>query len=440
VPSPPLPHTRLLNREGASIRLLRGCAIEVIAGPAAGKRCRVEQLELRIGSHPANDLVLADDTVSRHHLDLRVVPDGYRLTDRGSANGTRLGNHRIGDVTIVGAVTLRLGRSVLRLTPLEEEREIPASSAQRFGTLVGRSVIMRELFWQLEAVARSDCSVLIEGETGVGKEETARSLHRASPRAGGPFVVVDCGAVSGELMESELFGHARGAFTGAATERAGLAESADGGTLFLDEVGELPVPLQLKLLGVLERRTLSRVGSSTPVPLDVRVLAATHRDLSRDVDRGRFRSDLFYRLAVVRVRVPPLRERLDDLPLLVATLLADLGERHGEAVPRELSAVALARLGERAWPGNVRELRNVLERAVLAAPGQPPALDHFASYAGARDEFIGEFERRFLLDALTRNAFSVRQTAEAVQIDQRYLRRLLQRHQIVARNLKLGHE
>jgi DNA-binding NtrC family response regulator len=432
------PCTRVVSRNGLPVRIIRGCLVEELAGPGAGNVHRVDRPTLRIGSHATNDIVLPDQTVSRHHLELTVTPDGYQVTDRGSSNGTFLdGGGRLGQVTFVDPVTVRLGATVLRLTPLEDEIEVPTSSRTRFGTLVGRSPVMRELFCQLEAVAGSDCSVLIEGETGVGKEQVAESLHRESPRAAGPFVVVDCGALVGDLMEAELFGHARGAFTGATHERMGLLESANGGTLLLDEVGELPLPLQAKLLGALERRKFSPVGSSTPVPIDVRVIAATNRDLVVEVEQGRFRADLYYRLAVVRLRVPPLAERQEDVPMLVGELLAGLRARHGEVVPHELSAVVLARLQERSWPGNVRELRNVVERAALQSLQLDELVgDEASSYRDARVRFVEQFERGYLMSALQATAFNVRRAAESAQVEERYFRRLLKRHRISVRDLK----
>ena len=238
---------------------------------------------------------------------------------------------RIGEVVADGGVVLQLGQTLVRLSPGEREQPVPASAARAFGPLVGRSLPMRELYAQLERVAASDCSVLIEGETGVGKERVAEAIHGASAHAAGPFVVVDCGALSPALMESELFGHVRGAFTGAVDDRVGLVTLADGGTLFLDEIGELPLPLQTKLLGVLERRRVVPVGATRAHPVRIRVIAATHRDLLRRANEGLFRSELYYRLAVVRLRVPPLRDRLDDLPLLVEACLARLRARDGAA-------------------------------------------------------------------------------------------------------------
>ena len=238
-----------------------------------------------------------------------------------------------------------------KLVPTNEETEVPASQRTEFGPVLGCSATMRELYVKLEAVAASECSLLIEGETGVGKELVAESVHQASARRDGPFVVVDCGSLAEDLVESELFGHVKGAFTGAHEERRGMLEAASSGTVFFDEIGELPPQLQVKLLGALERRHVRPIGAKDNRPIDVRVMAATNRDLAREVNAGRFRSDLFYRLAVVRLRVAPLRERLEDLPMLVRAFLSDLKDRYGGSVPEELSALALARMSGQAWPG-----------------------------------------------------------------------------------------
>jgi DNA-binding NtrC family response regulator len=288
---------------------------------------------------------------------------------------------------------------------------------------------MRELFAQLERVAPTDCSVLVEGETGVGKERVAEALHAASARAQGPFVVVDCAALAPSLMESELFGHARGAFTGAVSERRGLVELAHGGTLFLDEIGELPLPMQVKLLGVLERRRVAPVGTQAARPVDVRVIAATHRDLLRCVNQSQFRAELYYRLAVVRLRVPPLRERLDDLPLLVENCLEQLRARTGQQVPAQLSAVALAHLYAQPWLGNVRELFNAVEQAVLQLPTAasartPPPV---TPYYSTREQALDDFNRAYFSSLLSRSR-NMSQLAREAGLDRRYLLRILERY------------
>jgi two-component system nitrogen regulation response regulator GlnG len=425
---------------GGEVRLIQTCSVEILSGSDVGKVARIDKPLYRIGSHESNDLVLADDSVSKHHLEIGVSSDGYRIVDLSSSNGTFLGAVRLGEVTIVEPATLQLGTTSLRIVPAPTEAEVPASTRSHFGSVLGRSVAMRELFEQLDAVAKSDCSVLIEGDTGVGKEQVAESLHNESERRQGPFVVVDCGALLGDLMESELFGHVKGAFTGADGERRGLLQQADGGTVFLDEVGELPLPLQAKLLGVLERRRVTPLGESVSRPIDIRVVAATHRNLAREVNEGRFRADLFFRLAVVRLHVPLLRERLDDIPMLVEAFLVDLRQREGEHIPAQLSALELARLSAQPWAGNVRELRNAVERAALKLGGRqaPDAADagRPEPFIQARDQFVDAFERRYLTDILERCDANVSEAARQAGVDRRNFQRLLRRHQISPRELK----
>jgi DNA-binding NtrC family response regulator len=426
--------TRVLVQGGQPRRLLRTCDLEVLSGPDEGQRARLSRPLFRVGTQPSNDLVLTDPTVSKQHLEITVVPGGYRIADLDSSNGTFLGGVRLGEVTVVEPVALQLGETVLRISPTEDETPVPASLHNEFGAVRGRSVAMRELFEQLEAVAQSDCSVLLEGETGVGKEHIAEALHKKSPRAAEPFVVVDCGALVGELMEAELFGYVRGAFSGADRARTGLIESASGGTLFLDEVGELPLALQTKLLGTVERRRVVPLGSNTARPIDVRILAATNRNLGREVNQGRFRSDLYYRLAVVRLRVPPLRERKEDIPVLVQAFLESLRGRYGERVPDSLSALVLGRLAQHEWPGNVRELRNAVERAALKLkqsedrpePAAPTRLPPDAFFV-RRTDALDAFDRRYFGGLLARTQNNLSQVARLANLDRRYLHRILRR-------------
>jgi DNA-binding NtrC family response regulator len=433
---------RVVAKDGAEVRLMHTCAVEILSGPDVGKSARIDKPLYRIGSHESNDLVLSDDSVSKHHLEISVVPDGYRIVDLSSSNGTFMGTVRVGEISIVEPATLTLGTTSLKIVPAPLEAEVPASTRHSFGSVLGSSVAMRELFEQLDAVSKSDCSVLIEGETGVGKEQVAESIHAESARKDGPFVVVDCGALLGELMESELFGHAKGAFTGADADRKGLLQMADGGTVFLDEVGELPVGLQAKLLGVIERRKVTPIGTAQPRSIDVRVIAATNRNLAREVNEGRFRADLFFRLAVVRLRVPPLRERLDDIPQLVEAFLVSLREREGPHVPPALSPIELARLSAQPWVGNVRELRNAVERAALNVGGVQTPLEPDPAkpepFIKARDRFVGEFEHRYLTDILERCDLNVSEAARQSGVDRRNFQRLLRRHQIVPKELKRG--
>jgi DNA-binding NtrC family response regulator len=323
---------------------------------------------------------------------------------------------------------------------------VALSSADRFGEMVGRSVVMRELFARLAAVAPTDATVLVTGETGTGKELVAEALHEHSARKGGPFVVLDCGAIPANLMESEAFGHERGAFTGATAAHAGAFERADGGTLFLDEIGELPLEMQPKLLRALERKEIRRVGGAKTLQVNIRVVAATNRDLAVEVNKGRFREDLYYRLAVAHLAVPPLRERREDIPLLVEHILGSLPEGR-ERGPRP-ETVELMKRHE--WPGNVRELRNVIERAVLfRQPLREPSVIGLPAPAGAREgagaaelrvpvdpkvpfkvakqDMIDEFERRYVRALLEQHGGNISAAARAAGIDRMSIHKMLTR-------------
>src|SRR6476619_630440 len=344
---------------------LRRCRVEVTSGPDAGLVRDVEAPVIRIGARRGNDVQRTDSKVSGLHCEIRLDDRGYRLRDLDSTNGTYVSQLRINDVYIGPGSQIALGGTRLKFEPLGESVEVELADTDRFGSMIGRSVKMREMFARLEKLARTDTTVLITGETGAGKELVAEALHDHSPRGekNGPFVVLDCGSIPPNLIESELFGHERGAFTGATNSYAGAFARAHGGTVFLDEIGELPLAMQPKLLRVLERKEVRRVGANKPIEVDLRVVAATNRDLGVEVNRGRFREDLYYRLAVARVHVPPLRERKDDLPLLIEHILATTPNGETASIAQETIDLMM----KHDWPGNVRELRNVIERAVLLA-------------------------------------------------------------------------
>jgi transcriptional regulator with GAF, ATPase, and Fis domain len=337
----------------------------------ASSRTYVHDGEIcRIGSAATNDLVLDDPTISRFHCSIQREGGSWRIVDTGSTNGTRVDGVRILSAELESHAVLALGDSLVRIRPDRgESSSLPVVNA--LGSLLGASATMQRLFATLERVAASDIDVLIHGESGTGKELVATEIVQRSPRAQGPLVVVDCGSISPTLVESELFGHVRGAFTGADRDREGAFEAADGGTVFLDEIGELPLELQPKLLRALEQREVRRVGTSRARHVDVRVIAATHRELEREVNRGRFRDDLFYRLAKVSIRVPPLRDRLEDMPSLVEAFLTAFGRRDGG---RLFSPAVLEQMKQHDWPGNVRELRNYVERSIVLDDAPPPSL------------------------------------------------------------------
>ena len=357
-PPPPLdPTTRTkIGRPAAATRLADHDLV-VVAGPDEGARWPLAAGPVRVGKDRAGEVALTDPAVSRHHLTLVQTPDGCLLTDPGSTNGTLVNGLRVKEAILTPGTIIEIGDTTLRF-----QRRLAELSGD-FASLVGKSAPMRALFRQLEQVAPTALSVVLIGETGTGKELVARAIHQRSPRAKGPCVVLDCAATEPALMAAAMFGHTAGAFTGATDRRTGAFVSASGGTLFVDEIGELPLELQPKLLRVLETHEVQPVGADSPVKVDVRILAATHRNLDEMVAAGRFRQDLYYRLAGLVVEVPPLRERPEDiLPLARHFLAATRPEL-------ELSSGAQARLAAHPWPGNVRELKNVLERsAALAGP------------------------------------------------------------------------
>jgi DNA-binding NtrC family response regulator len=437
---------------------LRRCRVEVTSGPDAGLVRDVEAAVIRIGARRGNDVQLTDSKVSGLHCEIRLDDRGYRLRDLDSTNGTYVSSLRINDVYIGAGAQIALGGTRLKFEPLGESVEIELADTDRFGSMIGRSVKMRELFARLEKLARTDTTVLVTGETGAGKELVAEALHDYSPREKGPFVVLDCGSIPPNLIESELFGHERGAFTGATSSHAGAFERAHGGTVFLDEIGELPLGMQPKLLRVLERKEVRRVGGSNTIQVDVRICAATNRDLGVEVNRGRFREDLYYRLAVARVHVPPLRERKDDLPLLIEHILQTTPGGETASIAQETIDLMM----KHDWPGNVRELRNVIERAVLlaespenedslrraplAAPKAEPSItvtpsqtataseammtvpvDVTIPFKNAKQNVISEFERRYISRLLAQHDGNISAAARAAGIDRMSIHKMLHR-------------
>lgn len=424
--------------------------LTIVEGPAAGTSWSSRRDRCAIGSHPSNDVEVKDPTVSRFHCEVNLHSSGPRIIDLESRNGTMVDGVRVERSWLRDGSLLGLGRTVVRFHLAADNIPVQLSPHTEFGSLVGSSVPMRTLFSELELAANSDSTVLLEGETGTGKEEAALSIHENSGRRGRPFVIVDCGAIPANLLESELFGHERGAFTSAVTRRDGAFQAASGGTIFLDEIGELPLDLQPKVLRVIERRTVRRLGDSEQRPVNVRVVAATNRNLRREVNTGGFRSDLYFRLAVLKITLPPLRGHPEDIPLLVPHILVHLGV---DAETRKLLTKAefLAQLQRAAWPGNVRELRNYLERCVVlhrAPPlGEsigavqqdlgseqqelpPPYLDPRLSYAEARQLAVDDFEKRYLEGLLQHHGGIVSHAARAAGINRAYLYRLLDRHSI----------
>ena len=412
-----------------------------LGGELEGKSFDSSSDRLQIGSHPLNEVEVRDRTVSRFHCEVFVDRDGRAwVKDLGSRNGTRVNGVRVREAELQEGMVLRVGQLELVFTPLAERNELPVAPVTSFGTLVGSSVPLRTAFAQLAKAAAKDVTVLLTGESGTGKSEAAELLHEQSGRAAKPLRVVDCAAVPANLLESELFGHERGAFTGAIQRRVGVFEEAEGGTVFLDEVGELPLELQPKLLRVLEAREVRRLGANRYLPVDVRVVAATNRDLRAEVNVGRFRPDLYFRLAVLTVRLPPLRERPGDIPLIAKQLLGRL--TLDEETRRALAEPAfLSRLQLSPWPGNVRELRNHLERcAALQEALQPAsedpspqhldALDVSIPFSEARRRLLDTFEQGYVRALLDRHDGNVSRAAATAGVDRAHLHRIMRRQKM----------
>lgn len=415
----------------------------VLRGPQPGQFIEITGSTTMVGKGSDNDLSIPDATVSRQHF--VIVRDGstYTLRDLGSTNGTWLEETQIREAFLKPGSRIKAGEVLLRFQPVAAAVELDetAEETTHFGALVSRSERNREIFGLLRKVAPSDATILLIGETGTGKTATAKAIHEASSRKQGPFVVVDCGAISKSLIESELFGHERGAFTGATQARKGAMEVCAGGTLFIDELDDLPLDVQPKLLRALDEREIYRVGSHKPIKLDLRVVAASKRDLRVEVREGRFREDLFFRLSVVMVPMLPLRERLEDIPLLVDHFLGSGGSF--DALRSEVQE----RLRNHTYPGNLRELRNALERASYTGdlesidPGtfRPDrvddgtfraVLDYKQPFKEVKETLISRFEREYLRQLLLRSEGNMARAAREAGIDRKYLYMLMKKYEL----------
>ncbi len=417
----------------------------VVSGPDEGLEIPLVG-SIEVGTDAECDMALTDPTVSGKHVGFAAVGGAIHVRCRDSLNGTYLGETRIRSAEVPMGALLTLGKTIVAVHPRWHVREVSPSPARQFGQLIGESVAMREIFALLERVAPSDITVLIEGESGTGKEVAARAIHDASERASQPYVVFDCSAVPAQLIESELFGHHKGAFTGAVADREGAFRRADGGTLCLDELGELPLELQPRLLRVLESGEVRSVGSDKVRQVDVRVIAATNRDLHAEARRGNFRTDLLYRLEVVKLRLPPLRQRPEDIPALVAHFLK------GQLPPGDaVAGPKLAQLLSYSWPGNARELRNVLQRAVALAK-RPDGQAAFSSlvfnlgpvsrapltigmsfpgvsapmpFKDAKAQLLASFERAYVEALLERHDHNISRAAQAAGLSRKHLYSLI---------------
>jgi len=431
---------------------LRKMKIEVKSGSSQGFVGEFDRDVIRIGSQEGRDLRLRDTTVSRLHAEIVRTRHGILLRDLGSTNGTFVGDVRVREVYLGDSRTFLVGKTELAFSLCDEIIDIVPTESTEFEGLVGCSVALRKVFTVLDRVSRTDLTVLVRGETGTGKELVCRALHQRSRRSRAPFIVFDCAAVARGLIESEIFGHQRGAFTGAVGDRAGVFEQANGGTLFIDELGELPLELQPTLLRVLEQRQVRRVGASRWLPVDVRVVAATNRDLREMVENKTFREDLYYRLGVVELVLPPLRKRLEDIPLLAKHFLATAPMEHGVV---SISAETQEIFEDYHWPGNIREFRNIILRALPFSDGAvlgPSALPESMSLnrtnngsgenpsssedslsdslplREARDNILDAFERQYLSDLLASCQGNVSEAARLAGVDRKTITRMLKRH------------
>ncbi|AEI63297.1 sigma-54 dependent transcription regulator [Corallococcus macrosporus] len=433
---------------------LHKCRLAVTSGPDTGRSVVSDKERLRCGAHPGNDLVLVEDrTASRHHFEIQFTERGYLLVDLGSTNGTFLDGRRIERAYLSPGSQIRAGSSVLTFAPLDEEVTIEPDREGELCEMVGQSVKMRQIFGLIKKIAPMDVSVIIQGETGTGKELVARAIHALSGRTKGPMEVLDCGAIPPNLIESELFGHEKGAFTGAVSERPGAFERAHGGTIFLDELGELRLDLQPKLLRVLENHEVRRVGGNDVIEVDCRVIAATNRDLMKEIQGGGFREDLYFRLSVITIQLPPLRQRRDDIPLILKRALADpeVVGKHGK---KRFSAESLGLLMSYSWPGNVRELMNVLSHVLTFSEGEeiqpvhlPPRVrgqvregplpfNEHLSFKDAKEQLLENFEREYVTSVLTRCEGNLSRAARESGLHRKSIERLVKKYQLDTKGMK----
>ncbi len=415
----------------------------VVEGPDRGESVSLADGPVLVGSSPSCELPLTDKTVSRRHVEAVHEPFGVVVRDLGSTNGSFIHGQRFVEIVLAYGATFKLGKTVIKLLPEEEEVQPELSDDDFFGNLKGEDPKMRRLFALLKDVAATEATVIIEGETGTGKELVAEEIHRHSPRAGGPFVVFDCGAIPRDLIESAMFGHVKGSFTGAHSDRSGAFAEANGGTIFLDEIGELSPDLQPTLLRVLDKRAVRPVGGNQYQQVDVRVVVATNRDLREEVAKRAFREDLYYRLAVIRIHLPPLRERGLDIPFL-ADHFIQLYSPPGQP-SLAISSEGMRKLQLHSWPGNVRELRNVIERSCVLSHGDEVNLDDSffkedpapnlgvrtdLPFKEAKGQLVETFEREYIEDLMTRHKMNLSSAAREAQIDRKHLRELIRKYGI----------
>jgi transcriptional regulator with PAS, ATPase and Fis domain len=424
------------------------CKLSVTNGDSKGKEFVLTQPVIRVGTKKENEIVLKDETMSRIHFEIFQTKAGYLLKDNESLNGTFINNVRVKEAYLTSGSSIRAGRTEMKFVPMDETFDIVPSKKAKFSNLIGGNTSMRKIYTIIEKIAPTDVTVLIEGESGTGKELIAQALHEKSKRNKRPFVVFDCSAVAENLIESELFGNEKGSFTGATNMRQGAFELADGGTIFLDEIGELGIELQPKLLRVLESRTVRRVGGDRQINVDVRVVAATNRNLEAEVKKGNFREDLFYRLAIAPINLPALRKRKDDIPMLIDHFIDEFLKAHNERKIEGLEPQALEALKSYDWPGNVRELKNTMSRIFSFMDGEKITLEDIPEkirvpmakaeldiredlgFKDAKEQWVASFEKQYLIEILKRNNFNISAAAKEGGIDRKSVQRLIRKYKI----------
>lgn len=433
------------EEQASKLHLLK-CKLTITNGEMKGKEFNLSQPVIQVGTKAGNHLVIKDETMSRVHFEIHQTKDGYLLKDEGSLNGTYINGIRVKEGYLQAGSIIRAGKTEMKFVPMDEVFDITPSKKTKYVNLVGGSTSMRKIYTIIDKVGPTDVTVMIEGESGTGKELIAHAIHEKSKRNKQPFVIFDCSAVAENLIESELFGHEKGSFTGATGLRHGAFELADRGTIFLDEIGELQLDLQPKLLRVLESRTVKRVGGDRPINVDVRVIAATNRNLEAEVKKGNFREDLFYRLNVVPIYLPPLRRRKEDIQMLIEHFIEEFNRTNNDKQCDGIEAQAMQLLTSYDWPGNVRELRNTVSRMLSFMEGSKLAAEDIPErvklpvakaeldirddlgFKDAKEQWISTFERQYLQESLKRNNFNISATAKEAGIDRKSVQRLIKKY------------
>jgi len=439
--------TKVLRWEEQASKIhLHKCKLTISTGEMKGKEFTLSQAVIQVGTKAGNQIVLKDETMSRLHFEIFQNKEGYLLKDAESLNGVFINGVRVKEAHLQAGAVIRAGKTEMKFLPLDEIFEITPSKKTKFASLIGGSIPMRKIYTIIEKIAPTEVTVIIEGESGTGKELIAQAVHEKSKRSKKSIVVFDCSAVPANLIESELFGHEKGSFTGATGLRHGAFELADGSTIFLDEIGELPLDLQPKLLRVLESRTIKRVGGDRPIAVDVRVVAATNRNLEAEVKKGNFREDLYYRLNVVPIYLPPLRKRKDDVPMLVDHFIDEYNKSNTEKACDGIEQGAVHLLNSYEWPGNVRELRNTVSRILSFMDGSKITTEDIPErvripvaraeldiredlgFKDAKEQWISTFEKQYLQELLKKNNFNISATAKEAGIDRKSVQRLIKKY------------